>query len=100
MNEREKNMMQVKDVPYIVFEGEQARSERHVKRLWIAVIIAIIILLITNVLWLFAWLQYDYIGQEVDVNSDSGVANYIGRNGDITNGTDSSENKSTSKEEW
>ena len=29
------------DVPYIVFEGEMARAERYIKRLWTALIVAI-----------------------------------------------------------
>lgn len=38
------------DVPYIVYEGEQARNERHIKRLWVALIVAIIALFASNAL--------------------------------------------------
>ena len=31
-----------KDISYIVFEGEMARAERHIKRLWITVIVLIL----------------------------------------------------------
>ena len=48
------------DVPYIVFEGEQARNERHIKRLWIALIILITLLFASNAIWLYAWTLYDY----------------------------------------
>lgn len=72
-------------IPYIVFEGEQARNERHIKRLWIVLIITIILLALTNAIWIYEWTRYDYV--EVD-GGDQGVANYIGRDGDITNGED------------
>ncbi len=78
-------------VPYIVYEGEQARLERHTKRLVIALIITILLLFASNALWLHAWMQYDYVGEEtfmkeVLVDAKQGVANYVGNNGDIVNG--------------
>ena len=82
-------------VPYIVYEGEQARNERTFKRLVIALIITIMLLFATNALWLAAWMQYDYVGEEttettetkdVLVNADNGVANYVSHNGYIVNG--------------
>ena len=76
-------------VPYIVHESSMARMERQVKRGWIALIVAICLLLASNVAWLYAWMQYDYTSEEVivDVNSDDGGnANYIGNDGDIVNG--------------
>ena len=83
-------------VPYIVYEGEQARAERHSKRLVTALVITILLLFGTNALWLCAWMQYDYVGEEVtttrqivDVDAKDGVANYVGRDGSIVNGTDS-----------
>ena len=87
------------NVPYIVFEGEMSRQERHVKRLWIALIIAVVIILISNLAWLWAWLQYDYVGESVTVDSTNGVANYIGNDGDIYNGTDYSETENAAEEE-
>lgn len=77
-------------IPYIAFEAEQARNERHIRRLWIALIITIILIALTNAIWLYEWTRYDYSDIEVD-SGDNGVANYIGRDGDITNGEDTSE---------
>lgn len=77
------------NVPYIVFEGEQARNERHVKRLTIALIISIILIFVSNAIWLYAWMQYDYTSTETIVeqdSSDGGDANYIGNDGSIING--------------
>lgn len=94
-------MEEKNSVPYIVYEGEQARHERTVKRLVITLIITIMLLFATNVLWLNAWMQYDYVGEEttettetkdVLVNADNGVANYVGHNGDIVNGEHKSDN--------
>lgn len=90
-------------VPYIVYEGEQARMERHTKRLVIALIITILLLFSSNALWLNCWMSYDYIGEEshvVDVDAKDGVANYVGRDGGIVNGEDRSEdNLQTSETE-
>ena len=41
------------DVPYIVFEGELARAERHIKRLWIALILSVLAVFISNCIWIF-----------------------------------------------
>lgn len=78
-----------KDVPYIVYESAMARTERHIKRLVIALIIAVIGIVATNVVWLYMWNSYEYVGdsEEVNIDSDNGIANYIGDDGDITNGT-------------
>lgn len=77
----------IPDVPYIVHESMLAREERNVKRLIVALVISILLLFASNIAWLYAWCQYDYVGGEVTVDSGSGGnANYIGNNGDINNG--------------
>ena len=84
-----KDAHEPESVPYIVHESSMARMERQVKRGWIALIVAVALLFASNVLWLYAWMQYDYSSEEtiVDVNSDDGGnANYIGNDGDIVNG--------------
>lgn len=43
-------------VPYIVYEGEQARNERTVKRLITALIVAIAVIFASNLAWLYAWM--------------------------------------------
>ena len=76
-------------VPYIVHESSMARMERQIKRLWIALIVAIALLFASSAIFTWAWMQYDYTSEEtiVDVNSDDGGnANYIGNDGDIVNG--------------
>jgi len=79
-------------VPYIVFEGEMARQERHVKRLWIALIAAIIAILLVVGGFLWYLNQYEYVSNEtVTVDGATGVANYIGKDGNIYNGKDHGE---------
>lgn len=74
------------NVPYVVYESAQARNERDKKRLLIALIISVVLVFISNAIWLWAWMQYDYVSEEVIVDSaDGGNANYIGQNGDINN---------------
>ena len=95
MDEREK---QVNSVPYIVLEGEQARAERHIKRLWIAFIVTVILMFASNVAWLAFVFQYDFENTSMTTDGNSS-ASYIGGDGEINNGgTDkSSEND---KIEW
>jgi len=80
--------MENKTVPYLAYEGAQARHERTVKRLIIALIIVTALMFASNIAWLYAWSQYDYESTEsvVDLDSRMGDANYIGRDGDINNG--------------
>ena len=75
-------------VPYWVYEEDEARNERHIVRLIIALAIAVSMLFVSNLLWLYAWTSYDYTST-VTVDGKTGVANYIGNNGDIHNGEDS-----------
>ena len=83
------------NVPYIVHESSMARMERQIKRLWIAVIVAVCLLFASNAGWLFCWMQYDYSSEEIVVEQDAkdgGNANYIGNDGDIVNGLPESDN--------
>lgn len=83
-------------IPYIAYESEMVRNERHIKRLIIALIVAVTAIFLSNAAWLFAWCQYDYSSSseetviEID-STDGGNANYIGNDGDIYNGKDYSE---------
>ena len=72
-------------VPYIVHEASMARMERQIKRLWIAVIVAVCLLFASNVGWLLAWTNYDYASYEA-ITDDGGDANIVGNDSDIVNG--------------
>ena len=72
-------------VPYVAFEASQARQERQIKRMWVALIVSIAIIFASNAMWLWAWMQYDYESYEITADGDSN-ANYIGQDGNIYNG--------------
>lgn len=80
------------DVPYIVFESVMVREERYIRRLIFALVISIILIFASNTAWLWFFNQFEYSNEEmVTVDGKDGVANYIGNDGTINNGEDSSE---------
>ena len=44
-------------IPYIAHEGEVARSERVIRRLIVAIIVLVVILFLTNALWVYVTLH-------------------------------------------
>lgn len=84
--------MNQETVPYIVHEGIMARHERMMRRLVIALLISVALIFASNAIWLYAWSQYDYTSSSstntVKIDGKDGIANYIGNDGDITNGDD------------
>ena len=79
-----------KDIPYIAFESEMARHERTVKRLLIALAIAVVLLFASNVAWLLFFNQFDYATDTVTQGTEAGDNSYIGEDGVINNGEPSS----------
>lgn len=82
-------MMEPKEVPYIVYESEAARHERTVRRLLTALLISILLMVATNMAWLWVFNQYDIVSEEYSVESgDDGNSNMLqaGMNGVINNG--------------
>ena len=76
------------NVPFIVHEAAEARAERHIKRLVVSLILAVVLLFASNALWLYCWIQYDYSSEEYTVDMDAGgIATYVGEDGDINYGT-------------
>ena len=75
-------------IPYIVYEAEMTRSERNFKRLWVVVIILISLLVTTNLCWLAYESQFETVEQTTEVTQENsgGYNNYVGNDGDITNG--------------
>ena len=83
-----------KDVPYIVYESEAARHERTVKRLIVALIVTICLLVASNMAWLYVFNQYDFTSESYTVESDSdGISNILnaGKDGEINNGIESTD---------
>lgn len=78
-----------KDVPYIVYESEAARHERTVKRLITALLISILLIVCSNLAWLYVFNQYDISSESYTVESgNDGNSNMLqaGMNGVINNG--------------
>ena len=75
------------NVPYIVHETAMARNERNVKRLVVALIVAIVLAFATNVGWLIYESQFETITYEQDGEGINNV-NY-GDQGDLNNGAES-----------
>ena len=87
---------EIAQIPYFAFEGEMARSERHIKRLWIAIIALIILTIITNVMWIWYISQYDYTSYDYEQSNEDGV-NVVGEDNEVDYGISKSdkENKNT-----
>lgn len=80
-------MNEHKDVPFIAFESEMTKAEMREKRKDRIIALLAIIILISNMAWLWFFSQFDITDSQVTVDSQStGHANYIGQDGDITNG--------------
>lgn len=75
----------MKDIPYIVFEGEMVRMERIVKRLFVLIVALIVLLFGTNIYWIYYESQFEEVVTVTQDNTD-GYNNYVGNDGDITNG--------------
>ena len=71
------------DVPFIVHEGITTKLERTIEKLWILCIILILLLVGTNL----AWIYYENSFEDIVVTQENedGYNNYIGEDGDIVN---------------
>ena len=78
------------NVSYFEHQGVLAIHERIIKRLIIAIVISGFLLFASNAIWVYCWMQYDYTSTEstVEIDGKDGIANYIGHDGDISNGKD------------
>lgn len=66
----------MKEVPYIVFEGEMARLERIIKRQFILILVAICFLVGTNAYWIWYESQFeDVVTTTQDVQQKVGTDN-------------------------
>lgn len=72
-------------IPYIVHEGTMVRMERQIRRITVALIISIILMFVSNALWLYSWMQYDYTGETTTtrITQDGQGINTIG-DGNVT----------------
>lgn len=87
-------------VPYIVYESAQAKNERVVKRLVVALIIAIGLIFASNMAWLYVWSSYEYTGTETTTTytQDGEGTNIIGDSNEVTDESANGENSQDTKE--
>ena len=73
-------------VPYVVYRDAIDDNRWVVKKLVLALIIAIALMFISNMAWLYAWNQYEYSSETITTTVDSdgeGIANYTGGDGGV-----------------
>lgn len=87
-------------VPYVVHQSAAARQERQIRRMWIALIVAIALMFFTNMIWVGVFSSYDYSSttEEIIVDAEDGNANYIGQDGNIYNGENNSEENNSQED--
>ena len=87
------NKDQMLTVPYVVIESIADRHMRTNKRLWVLCILLIVLLVGTNAMWIWYESQFSYVETEITQESENGVNNFIGNDGEINNGTTDNKNK-------
>ena len=65
---------QAVSMPYFIHEGEMSRMERLNKRWFVAFLIAILMLFITNAGWIIYESQFETVSYEQEVRSDKSYA--------------------------
>ena len=74
--------MEQKMIPYFCHEGDMARAERTIKRLWILCIILIILLVGTNIAWIYYESQFEtektVVTQDLDTGNGGDAVIYDG----------------------
>lgn len=79
-------------VPIYVYDDQVVRATRRDHIHWIAHGVMMLVIVFTISIFIWYLNQYDYVSNEtVTVDGANGIANYIGKDGDIYNGTDSGE---------
>ncbi len=83
-------MNELTSIPYIVYEQEKIHQQKNNTRWLIIVLFLIFALLASNTAWVIYECQFETVEEqyeyEVEQDSQSGDNNFIGGNGDITNG--------------
>lgn len=80
------------NIPFIAYEAAMSRFERINRRLWIAVILLIVLLVGSNISWLVYESQFErYEETTIDATQDGEGVNIIG-GGDVNYGAESNNN--------
>lgn len=74
-------------VSFIAFEATCTRLDRIIKRLTIALVVCVLLVFASNVIWLYAWMQYDYTSEttstETVYTQDGQGTNIIGNSNEV-----------------
>lgn len=97
MNNGLDNAQQPDSVPFTVHENEMMRAEIHMKRLWIALIVAIAACVAITAGFLIYFNQYDFA--EYDFTQDGKGINIIGDSNGVDYGGPAFESEGAYKEE-
>ena len=84
-------------VPYIAHQSAAARQERQIRRMWIALIVAITMLFASNVGWLIYQSQFDTFSY--DYTQDGNGNNIIGNDNEVDYNGAEIEDTNTQEEE-
>ena len=90
-NCKAKTCKEPESVPYIVHEASMARMERQAKRLWIAVLLLIVMLVGTNAAWLYYERQFSDIVTTIEAEQGGSGVNIVS-GGDLDYGAESKDN--------
>ena len=72
------------NIPYYVHEGEMTRLERINKRWFIAFLVVLVMLFVTNAGWIVYENQFEDIRIEQDGTTDGGGSNYFNGTGELS----------------
>ena len=79
----------------LAFERMQAKEEKENRWKNIIIVILIALFALTNAAWLLYESQFETVAEDyTEVDAGEGDINYIGHNGDINNGTGSTQKNS------
>lgn len=86
-------------IPYIAYESALARNERTAKRLIVSLVLCILLLVISNVAWLYALSNFEYVAEDTTttVTQDGKGQNVYGDNNRVNDGADNSSSEKTQK---
>lgn len=74
-------------IPFVVHEAALERQDRVIKRLWILCIVMFMAFALSNIAWIVYESRYEDETITVSQENEDGINNYIGNDGDITNGS-------------
>lgn len=85
----------MEQIPYIAFEAEMARMERIIRRLWALLLIAVLLLVASNVAWIEYERQFEGVTETTyEAESEAGSNAVINGSGEVTiNGASESNEK-------